>query len=213
MADLARLRALLGDTDPRESVGDQLPMIPPIRRLLGSRVRRGALVAIEGEAARYSLSMVLLAGVSSAGGWCAVVGVPAFGCVAAAAYGVRPETLGLVPQPGAAWTDVLSALTTGMDAVLVHRPEAVPGGLARQLTAKARRSGCTVLTLGPAWEGSDLRISVVRRQWYGLAQGGGRLRRCRVTVVASHRPRVRVDLWLPAEDGGVREAAPVVSAA
>lgn len=211
MADLARLRTLLGDTDPRQTVDGQFPMLAPLRKLLGTRIRRGAVVAIEGTAAQHSLSMVLLAGVSAAGGWCAVVGVPAFGHAAAASYGVRLDTLGLVPRPGPAWSEVVSALATGMDAVLVHQPGRVSGQLARQLAARARRSGCTVLTLGPAWEGSDVRVSVVRRRWYGLGSGTGRLRRCRVTLAASHRPQVRLDLWLPAEDGRVREAESVWS--
>jgi hypothetical protein len=206
MADLARLRAILRDTDPAEAVGNALPLFPPMEKLLGRRLKRGAVVAIEGEAARHSLAMVLLAGISGAGGWCAVVGVPSFGYVAAAGYGVRMETLGLVPQPGAAWAEVVSALTTGVDAVLVHPPEQVSGQLARRLIAKARRSGCTVLTLGSIWAGSDVRISVVSREWQGLGQGTGRLRRCRVTVVASHRPQVRLEMWLPADDGRLQLA-------
>jgi hypothetical protein len=201
MADLARLRALLRDTDPAAVVGDRLPLLPPMEKLLGGRLKRGAVVAIEGEAARYSLAMVLLAGVSGAGGWCAVVGVPSFGYVAAAGYGVRLETLGLVPQPGNAWAEVVSALAPGVDALLVHPPEQVSGQLARRLIAKARRSGCTVLTLGSTWAGSDVRVSVASREWQGLGQGTGRLRRCRVTVVASHRPRARLEMWLPADDG------------
>ena len=203
MADLARLRTLLRGTDPRDVVDGRLPLPGPVRRLLGG-LRRGAVVAIEGEMARHSLAMALLAGVSSSGGWCAVVGVPGFGCVAATGYGVRPEALGLVPEPGPAWAEVVSALAGGVDALLVRPPERVSGQLARQLTARARRSGCTVLTLGPVWEGSDVRVRAVDRRWDGLGQGSGRLRRCRVTLVASHRPHLKVDLWLPGPDGEVR---------
>lgn len=206
MADLARLRTILGDTDLSVAVDDRMPLLAPVQRLVGRGLRRGALVAIDGESARYSLAMVLLAGVSGAGGWCAVVGVPGFGCVAARGHGVRMETLGLVPEPGPVWTEVVSALTPGMDALLVHPPERVSGQVARRLAAKARHSGCTMVTLGPVWEGSDVRVSAVRREWQGLGLGDGRLRRCRVTVSASHRPGVRLDLWLPADDGHSRIA-------
>ena len=181
-----------------------MPLLPPLEKLFGWGLKRGSVVAVDGESARYSLAAALLAGVSGAGGWCAVVGVPSFGCLAAAELGVRLETLALVPNPGDAWAEVVSALLPGMDAVLVHSPARVPGRLARRLAAKARQSRCTVLTLGPAWEGSDLRVSAVRQEWSGLGQGSGRLRNCRVTVVASNRPRAELDLWLPAADGGIR---------
>lgn len=209
MADLARLRALVGQTDPETAVDDRLPLVAPMERLLGHKLRRGAVVAIEGESARYSLAMVLLAGVSRSGGWCAVVGAPEFGCAAAQGYGVRAELLGLVPHPGPAWPEVVSALSGGMAAMLVRPPERVSGSLARRLIAKARRAGCAVLTLGAAWEGADVRLSVVRREWSGLGDGTGRLRRCRVTVTAAHRPHVRLDLWMPAEDGQVEAAGTV----
>lgn len=209
MADLAQLREMVGQADSRTAVGDRLPLIAPMERLLGQKLRRGAVIAIEGEAARYSLAMVLLAGISRAGGWCGVVGAPDFGYAAAEGYGVQLDALGLVPHPGPEWPAVVSALSAGMAAVLVRPPERVSGQLARRLIAKARQAGCVVLTMGSAWEGSDVRLSVVRREWIGLGQGTGRIRRCRVTVVASHRPHVRLDMWMPADDG----TAQVVQAA
>jgi hypothetical protein len=183
-----------------------MPLLAPMQRLLGRGVRRGAVVAIEGEVARSSLAMVLLAGLSAAGGWCGVVGVPSFGCLAAKGFGVRMDTLALVPRPGEAWAEAVSALVTGMDVVLVHPPAQVPGRLARRLAAKARQSRCTLLTLGSVWEGSDVRVSAVREQWSGLERGRGRLRRRRLTVVASHRPGIALDLWLPEWDGSVHGA-------
>lgn len=204
MADVARLRAVLRDTDPRRAVDDRLPLLAPMQPLLRGRLRRGAVVAIEGEFGRSSLAMMMLAGVSAAGGWCGVVGVPAFGGLAAQDLGIRLEALALVPQPGAAWAEVVGALVTGMDAVLVDPSMQVSGGLARRLAAKARQHRCTLFTLGPAWEGSDVRVSVRRQEWFGLGQGRGRLRSRRLTVVASHRPHAELVLWLPAEDGRVR---------
>jgi hypothetical protein len=61
-----------------------------------------------------------------------------------------------------------------------------------------------VLTLGSVWEGSDVRVWAVSRQWYGVGQGSGRLHRCRVTLAASHRPNLKLDLWLPGDDGRVQ---------
>jgi hypothetical protein len=79
----------------------------------------------------------------------------------------------------------------------------VSGALARRLAAKARQHRCTLFTLGPAWEGSDLRLSVLRQEWFGLGQRRGRLRSRQVTVVASHRPYAELVLWLPSEDGQI----------
>ncbi len=135
-----------------------------------------------------------------------MVGMPSFGYLAAEEYGVRLETLALVPHPGIAWTDVVAALVTGMDAVLVDPGTRVPGALARRIVARARQHRCTLVTLGPAWEGTDVRISGVRQEWHGLERGHGRLRARRVTAVASHRPRTEVDLWLPAQHGGTELA-------
>jgi hypothetical protein len=204
MADIARLRAVLRETDRRGGVDDRLPLLAPMQPLFGGRLRRGAVVAIEGEVGRSSLAMMMLAGVSAAGGWCGVVNVPSFGCVAAQELDIRLEALALVPQTGAAWADAVGALVTGMDAVLVATSMQVPGELARRLAAKARQHRCTLFTLGPAWEGSDVRVSVRRQEWLGLGQGRGRLRSRRLTVVASHRPHAELVLWLPTEDGRVR---------
>jgi hypothetical protein len=213
VADFARLRAIVRDTDPRGAVSNRLPLLAPMQPLFGGRLRRGAVVAIEGDHGRTSLAMVLLAGVSAAGGWCGVVGVPAFGCLAAEELGIRLEALALVPNPGPEWAEVVGALATGMDAVLVDPAMPVSGALARRLAAKARQHRCTLFTLGSAWEGSDVRVSILRQEWLGLGQGRGRLRSRRMTVVASHRPHAELVLWLPAEDGRVHavedELAPV----
>jgi hypothetical protein len=212
--DLGRLRAIVRDTDPRISVQDRMPLLEPLQPLLGG-LRRGAVVAVDGDAGRTSLAMALLAGVSMAGGWCGVVGMPSWGCLAAAGYGVRLDRLALVPEPGAAWAEVVAALAGGMDAVLVRPPAPVPGRLARRLAAKARQSRCTLLTLGRVWEGCDTRVSargmegVGSGAWEGLGAGRGRLRGRRVTVVASTRPGAELHLWLPGEDGGLHDAGAV----
>lgn len=207
---LNELRDLLGDTDPARRVEDRVPVLGPLEGLFGPGLRRGSVVAVEGKTARHTLALALLAGVSAAGGWCGVVGVPALGCAAAAELGVRLDRLALVPRPGAAWAEVVSALCTGMAAVLVCPPVgAVPPKLARRLAARARQSRCTLVTLGPAWEGRDARVSVTGQpRWEGLGAGTGRLRRRRVTVTAFAPGRVTRELWLPAADGGVAVAVP-----
>ena len=183
-----------------------MSLLPPLEQLFGQGLKRGSIVAIGGDTARASLAMALLAGVSAGGGWCAVVGVPEFGCVAASEMGIGVDRLALVPEPGPQWAEVTAALLPGLDAVLVRPPGQVSGGLARRLAARARQARCTVLTLGSVWEGSDVRVTAVGQDWSGLAAGSGRLRGRRVEVVSSTRPGARLDLWLPDQDGRVRPA-------
>lgn len=180
-------------------------------RLIGRRLKRGAIVAVEGEIACFSLAATLLAGVSAEEGWCGIIGVPNFGFAGARGLGVEMESVIVVDDPGSRWADVVAAVLEAVDVVLVRPPERVPGKLARRLASKARESGCALVTLGPVWEGSDVRVSAIRQEWLGLGQGHGHLRCRRVTAVASSRPGAEVDLWLPAEDGGVVVEADRVS--
>jgi hypothetical protein len=203
VATARRLRAVVGDTDPRVAVGVGMPLPAPFEELFGRGLRRGAVVAVEGDAARVSLATALMARVSAEGGWCGVVGVPSFGCVAASELGIRMDQLVLVPEPGPAWADVTAALLSGLSAVLVHPSGPVSGRLARRLAARARQHRCTVLSLGPAWEGSDMRVAAVDQEWFGVRTGPGRLGSRRVRVVASPRPGIELDLWLPGPDGGI----------
>src|SRR5262249_38617488 len=156
----------------------------------GGGLRRGAVVAVEGDAARMSLAMALMAGVSAEGGWCGVVGVPSFGCMAASELGIRLGQLALVPRPGPAWGVAAGAPLSGLVAGLVQPPGPVSGQLARRLAARARQYRCTVLTLGSVWEGSDVRVAAIDQQWFGVRTGSGRLHGRRVRVVASTRPGV-----------------------
>jgi hypothetical protein len=86
------------------------PLLPP------GGLRRGSAVAVRGSA---SLLLALLAGPSQEGAWCAVVGLPALGLVAAAEIGVALERLALVPDPGPDWAAVAGALLDAVDVVVV----------------------------------------------------------------------------------------------
>src|SRR3954469_25369426 len=83
-----------------------LPVLPELSGLLPSRgLRRGSTVAVAtGQSAPASggtsLLLALLAAASRSGSWCAVVGVPALGVLAAAESGVVLDRLVLVAPPG-----------------------------------------------------------------------------------------------------------------
>lgn len=207
-----------------------LPVAPALECLFPQGgLRRGSTVAVTGST---SLALAVLAGPSAAGSWCAAVGLPALGLMAAAGMGVVMDRFALVPAPGPEWPVVVAALLDALDVVMVG----VGGGQrvrpadARRLVARAREGGAVLLVVG-GWEGADVRLSVAgagsgpsgqsgwsgwsgqwdrQCQWWGLGAGHGHLQARLVEVVAegrgaASRPRRR-RLWLPAEGGGVEPA-------
>jgi hypothetical protein len=186
--------------------------VPEVLRpvLLGGGLRRGSTVEIgmagpvapgrsgsgaDPEVARYleavapggcSLLLLLLAQVSGAGSWCALVNGPGIGLVAAAEAGVALDRLALVPEPGRDWVRVVAALLDGFDLVAVRAPTALRPADTRLLTARVRRHGAVLVSLGP-WAGADLRIRSVAARWEGLGAGHGRLSDHRLLVGVSGR--------------------------
>jgi hypothetical protein len=169
-----------------------LPVAAELGNLLpGGGLRRGSTVAVaDGRAARagggISLMLALLAAASRAGSWCAVVGLPALGALAAAETGIVLERLALVPDPGPDWPTVVAALIDGVDVVVTAVPGPVSGSIASRLAARARQRGSVLMPFG-AWSGADVTLQVSKGRWEGLGDGRGRLRRREVTVVANGR--------------------------
>lgn len=185
---------------PVALAGEQvLPVLPALRGLWpGGGLRRGSTVAVAGS---RSLALAVLAGPSAAGSWCAAVGLPSLGLVAAAEVGVDLGHLALVADPGSDWAAVVAALLDALDVVLVGPPDRVRSGDHRRLVARARERGAVLVVAG-AWEGADVRLTASDRQWTGLGLGHGHLQARRIEVVAegrgaAARPR-RAHLWLPA---------------
>jgi len=184
-----------------------LPVLPALTDLLPEGgLRRGSTVAVSGAT---SLALALLAGPSQAGSWCAAVGLPSLGLVAAAEVGVALERFPLVARPGDEWPAVVAALVDAVDVVLVRLPRHVRNGDARRLVAKARDRGAVLVTTGGSSAiAADVRLSVASCTWEGLGNGHGLLRARRLDVVASGRGAAarerRVSLWLPAADGTIR---------
>jgi hypothetical protein len=211
--------------------------VPDVLRsvLLGGGLRRGSTVEIgltgplapgrsgpgvDPEEARYleavapggcSLLLLLLAEVSGAGSWCALVNGPGVGLAAAAEAGVALDRLALVPEPGRDWVRVVAALLDGFDLVAVRAPTVLRPVDARLLAARVRRQGAVLVSLGP-WAGADVRIRPVAARWEGLGAGHGRLSTHRLLVGVSGRGVVgcrseTVELRL--SDGRVGSGEPV----
>ncbi|WP_311445746.1 hypothetical protein, partial [Frankia nepalensis] len=192
---VAALRGLRELRDPREAASERqpepsdltgrvLPVPTALAGLLPQRgLPRGATVAVEGSAA---LLLAVLAEPSRAGAWCAVVGCPALGLLAAAEAGIALERLVLVPNPGQRWPVVVAALVDALELVAVCPPDS-SGHTARRLAARARERGCLLLPVGAGWDGADLRLAVEERYFHGLGEGHGHLRGIRLLVRVSGR--------------------------
>ena len=199
------------------TVERSLPVSAALRPLFpGGCLRRGSTVLIAGPSGvgvargqgyatpgATSLLFALLAEASAAGSWCAAVGLPTLGLVAAAEAGVAVERFALVPHPGPEWTGVVAALLDGVEIVVAAVPGSVPARVAERLAARARQRGGVLVPIG-RWPGADLTLEVVDGAWHGLGAGRGRLRAREARVAAYGRgaaARTRyADLWLP---GGV----------
>ena len=204
-AALAELVRAAGDTETA-GLHRMLPVVPELSILLPGRgLRRGSTVAIAGGPSAAtgggtSLLLALLAEASRSGSWCAVVGVPALGAVAAAESGVALDRLALVPHPGPDWPTVVAALIDGVDLVVTAVPGGVSGSIASRLVARARQRGSVLVPFGD-WSGADVTLRVVAGRWEGLGAGHGRLRRRQVTVLArgrgaAARPK-EATMWMP----------------
>lgn len=188
-----------------------LPVAAELRPLLpGGHLRRGGTVSVLGGPGTTSLLLALLARASATGSWCAAVGMPRLGLVAAAEAGVAVDRLALVPYPGPEWASVVAALLDGVDIVVTTPPGPVSPQVANRLVARARQRGAVLISLGQ-WPAAEVALHVVGATWHGLRSGRGRLRSRQLTVVAEGRGAAararRVQLWLPgtpdAADSGV----------
>ncbi len=148
-----------------------------------------------------SLLLLLLAGPSSLGYWCAVAGLPELGLAAAAELGADLDRLVIVPRPGSEgrWQSVVATLLETVDLVCLAPDAPVRPVDARRLAARARERCSILLVLdastpngvargfgsgGPArpgrvmarWPGpSDLSCAVRESSWSGLERGHGLL--------------------------------------
>jgi hypothetical protein len=195
---------------PGDMARPELESLPGLAQVL--RLRAGGSYQVEGA----SLALALLAGPSRGGAWCAVVGVDDFGAEAAAELGVVLERTILVPEPGEAWLEATAALVDVATLVLVRPSGRVPEAVAAKMSARLRKRGAALLSLGP-WPRAEAAARLVELRWAGLGSGEGHLR-SREVVVEVRRgaaPPRRTSLLFPGPDGAVRsgqdEATPLLA--
>jgi hypothetical protein len=227
---LDRARTVLAQADLRGHTGSrtssrpsfvpgagELPVHPEFAELLpGGGLRRGSTVCLPADTP--SLVLALLAEASARGSWCALVGLPEIGAVAAAEAGMDLSRLALVPDPAAELVAVLATLLDGVELVAVTGTAALRAGDRQRLTARTRAAGAVLLSLG-SWPGADLRIDLTGDReagpggWCGICESGhGRLRERRVHLRAhgrggAHAGQTRTVL-LPGPSGRLAPAGP-----
>jgi hypothetical protein len=152
-----------------------------------------------------TLALALVAAASRAGCWCAAVGLPDLGALAADELQLDLTRLALVPWPGVHVAEVTATLIEGVDVVVLRPPPHVRVRQVRRLTARLRdrRAVLIVLASGSTWpEPCDVELQVETARWVAVGPGDDCLRRRLATVTATgrrsaDRPR-RARLWLPA---------------
>jgi hypothetical protein len=176
--------------------------------LLPGGLVRGTTVAVSARrAGATSLLLALLAGASQAGAWCAVVGMPALSWAATADVGVDLGRLAVVPYPGPDGAAVAATLLDGFDLVAFASAGSLAASVSSHLSARARASRSVLLACAAGWPGANLTMSVEASTWHGRR----RLRAHQMDIVVSGRgnagrPR-RAQVWLPADQTPVGEAA------
>src|SRR5262249_3330408 len=125
-----------------------LPVAHQLADLLPGRgLRRGSTVAVSRgiSPGATTLMLALIAAASKGGSWCAIVGVPHLGLVAAAEMGIALERTALVPYPGAHHDKVVATLLDGFDIVVAATPGRPAPMLRSQLAARARQHGSVLI--------------------------------------------------------------------
>lgn len=130
----------------------RLPTVPALAHILpGGGLQSGGSYTVRNST---TLAMALLAGPSSTGAWCSVIGMPDFSVEAAEGFGINLDRLILVPDPGSQWLTVTAALVDVVSVILTRAPDHLAPTEWARLKARLRQRGAALITLGN-WKQSD----------------------------------------------------------
>jgi hypothetical protein len=133
-------------------------------RLPGGGVRRGTVVAVDGDPGAGATGIAF----------------------ELAEAGIELDRFAVVRRvPPARWAAVVAALLDGISVVLTEVPAHARADDARQLLARARERGVVLVAMGPWPAEAALRLRATGSEWRGLGAGEG--------VLAQGDRRVHVD--------------------
>ncbi|CAM3798510.1 hypothetical protein [Smaragdicoccus niigatensis] len=172
-----------------ESVAEALPSdtrevlaVPgPLAELLPRHgLARGSVSVVSGT---NSLLLGILAAVTNAGMFAAVVGLPKLGLLAAAEMGARFDRLALIPEAGPDPAGVAAVLLDGIDLVVLGLGGAsVAPTRARAVVARARSKRAALLIVDGQLPGAEVLIDARVEGYSGLGQGVGRVHAVQLSV-------------------------------
>ena len=166
---------------------------PPLAPLFpDGALRRGTTTTVVGSPGHgaTTLALALLAAASQAGSWCAAVGLPDPGVVAAAELGVDLRRVVFVPHPGSGWAEAAGDLLLGRRRRPGTPARSGPPTAARHLSARARERQAALVVL------VERRRRLARGRRPGALGGSGR--------VGGRRPRPRPPAGAPGRGAGQR---------
>lgn len=151
-----------------------LPAPAAIAEILPHRgLVRGSTVHVTGATA---LRAGLIASVTAAGGWAAVIGSPRLGLLAASEMGADLRRCAVVQHPGPDPVAIAAVVVDGIDLVLLSLGGIdVPPSRARSVAARVRRNGAVLIVTDGRWPTVDLQLDARVAGYHGLNAGFGRI--------------------------------------
>ncbi|MBF6302255.1 hypothetical protein IU459_32650 [Nocardia amamiensis] len=201
-ARMAAIPGRIGATEPPPLLARSSTAVIPVAGGLGEALPegglpRGGVVACTG---RRTPLVGLLAAVTAAGEWVAVVGQPQLGLLAFTEMNGDLTKLAHIPDlKGEDPLTVAAVLLDGVDVVVLDVAGGAPPSRMRAVLARLRSHDGVLVVTGAGWARPDLEIRCELAEYDGLSRGRGRLQTMtfdiQVTGRTARRPRTtRVQL-------------------
>ncbi len=201
-ARMAAIPGRVGSIEPPPLPTSSASTVIPVPGGLGEALPegglpRGGVVACTG---RSTPLLGLLAAVTAAGEWVAVIGQPQLGLLAFTEMNGDLTRLAHIPDlKGEDPLTIAAVLLDGVDVVVLDVAGDAPPSRMRAVLARLRSHDGVLVVTGPGWARPDLEIRCELAEYDGLGRGRGRLRTMtfdiQVTGRTTRRPRTtRVQL-------------------
>lgn len=170
----------------RQTTAPILPISNDMNSILQQRgIPLGSCVGITGST---SLLHVLLKGPTLKKLWCAIVGMPDFGVLAATELGVDIKRLLFLPYPRTKWVKAASSLLDACSVVVVNLQNSYSHAEAQHLAARARHHRHVLVLTGKyatQWPQLDLSLHCDTIHWDGIKNGDGYLHQQHLEITAT----------------------------